>query len=79
MEVTDTNGASALRGKYLEPGTGSDLLAGLVKMAAELMMERRGRPSRLGCPRAYPVTVVGVLALLGPLATGSVAQHRGQS
>ena len=39
MEVTNTMGAAALLRKYLESDAGSDLLAEMVKMAAELLMD----------------------------------------
>ena len=39
MEVTNTMGASALVRKYLESDAGSELLAEMVKMAAELLMD----------------------------------------
>ena len=39
MEVTNTMGAGELVRKYLEADTGSDLLAAMVKMAAELLMD----------------------------------------
>ena len=39
MEVTNTMGAAELVRKYLESDAGSDLLAEMVKMAAELLMD----------------------------------------
>ncbi len=39
MEVTNTMGAEALVRKYLESDAGSDLLAEMVKMTAELLMD----------------------------------------
>ena len=39
MEVTNTMGAAALVRKYLESDAGSDLLAEMVKMTAELLMD----------------------------------------
>ena len=39
MEVTNTMGAGELVRKYLESDAGSDLLAEMVKMAAELLMD----------------------------------------
>lgn len=39
MEVTNTMGATELLRKYLESPAGSDLLAEMVKMAAELLMD----------------------------------------
>jgi len=39
VEVTNTMGASALVRKYLESDAGSELLAEMVKMAAELLMD----------------------------------------
>ncbi len=39
MEVTNTMGAAELLRKYLESDAGSDLLAEMVKMAAELLMD----------------------------------------
>jgi len=39
VEVTNTMGAAALLRKYLESDAGSDLLAEMVKMAAELLMD----------------------------------------
>lgn len=39
MEVTNTMGASALVRKYLESDAGSELLAEMLKMAAELLMD----------------------------------------
>ena len=39
MEVTNTMGAAALVRKYLESDAGSELLAEMVKMAAELLMD----------------------------------------
>ncbi len=39
MEITNTMGASALLRKYLESDAGYDLLAEMVKMAAELLMD----------------------------------------
>jgi putative transposase len=39
VEVTNTMGASELVRKYLESDAGSDLLAEMVKMAAELLMD----------------------------------------
>ncbi len=39
MEVTNTMGAAALLRKYLESHAGTDLLAEMVKMAAELLMD----------------------------------------
>ncbi len=38
MEVTNTMGAATLLRKYLEPDARSDLLAEMVKMAAELLI-----------------------------------------
>ncbi len=39
MEITNTMGAAELLRKYLESDAGSDLLAEMVKMAAELLMD----------------------------------------
>ena len=39
MEVTNTMGAAALVRKYLESDAGSNMLAEMVKMAAELLMD----------------------------------------
>lgn len=39
MDVTNTMGARELVGKYLESEAGSELLAELVKVAAELLMD----------------------------------------
>ena len=39
MEVTNTMSAAELLRKYLESPAGSDLLAEMVKMAAELLMD----------------------------------------
>jgi len=39
VEVTNTMGAGELVRKYLESDAGSDLLAEMVKMAAELLMD----------------------------------------
>jgi hypothetical protein len=39
VEVTNTMGAAELVRKYLESDAGSDLLAEMVKMAAELLMD----------------------------------------
>ena len=39
MKITNTMGAAALVRKYLESDAGSELLAELVKMAAELLMD----------------------------------------
>ena len=56
MDVTSTMGAAALVRKYLESDDGHDLLAEMVKMAAELLMDA-GTPVRTplltSCP-AHP-------------------------